>query len=102
MTGAPLICNHVHVDSIRTDPLPATPGKPRETVVDGGSLTDRCDSIAAQTRRQLSQAGIHQNRIMLPEIDTHSLGQLIQMILLATAIEASTVDWGLNQADGIR
>lgn len=87
--GGEIVCNHVDVDEIRTDPLPATPALVSNGDRTVDTLTKFQRTMLDQARRQLSDAGLVQNTIVLPVIDTHSLGQLMQMMMLATAVEQS-------------
>jgi len=82
------VCNHVVVDRIRTDGLPASPGKPLEPAEGSLSITDLQKETVAATERRLAAAGIRQNKIVLPVIDTHTLGQWLQMMMLSATIES--------------
>ncbi|QDV43670.1 Glucose-6-phosphate isomerase [Stieleria neptunia] len=83
-----LVCNHVQVDAIRTDPLPVTPNREPQGDQARESVAERQAETAATVSQQLTDRGIRQNTITLPVIDTHSLGQLLQMLMLAAAIES--------------
>ncbi|QEF98202.1 Glucose-6-phosphate isomerase [Stieleria maiorica] len=88
LRGEPLVCNHVDVAAIRTDPLPVTPENPLRRGDDSQSVRQTQQHIAATIDQQLADVGIRQNRITLPVLDTHSLGQWMQLMMLAAAIES--------------
>lgn len=52
------------------------------------ALPDLMTTALAQTTEDLRAAGRPSTEIRLPEIDTHTLGQLFQMLMLATALQA--------------
>jgi glucose-6-phosphate isomerase len=83
-----LVCNHLAVDTIRTDDLPVSPGETLKKTGGPPTVTDLKKGSIASTQRLLADAGIRQNRIDLPVIDTHTLGQFLQMMMLAAKIES--------------
>ncbi|WP_182870142.1 hypothetical protein [Stieleria mannarensis] len=83
-----LVCNHIEVAAIRTDPLPVTPGQALRRGDDSESVRQLQQHSAARVDQQLSAFGIRQNRITLPVIDTHSLGQWMQLMMLSASIES--------------
>lgn len=87
-TGDSIVCNHVVVDAIRTDPLPIAPAGSVTGLDDSSALPQLHRDELPAIRRQLETLGVRQNLIRLPVIDTHSLGQLLQMLMLAAAIES--------------
>ncbi|MCS7470206.1 hypothetical protein NZK35_26465 [Stieleria sp. ICT_E10.1] len=87
-TGGSIICNHVVVDAIRTDPLPIAPAGSVSSLDDSSALPQLHRDQLPAIRRQLEAVGVRQNLIRLPVIDTHSLGQLLQLLMLAAAIES--------------
>ncbi|MDV6029467.1 MAG: hypothetical protein F9B45_05045 [Phycisphaera sp. RhM] len=95
-TGGSVICNHVVVDAIRTDPLPITPAGSVTGLDDASALPQLHRDELPVIQRQLEALGVRQNRIRLPVIDTHSLGQLVQMLMLAAAIESQVADGPLG------
>ncbi|MCA9140934.1 MAG: hypothetical protein KDB00_29385, partial [Planctomycetales bacterium] len=92
-----LVCNHIHVDDIRTDPLVIQPrhagpfaaddqsadANPTQQARTVGEIQDR---VAVAAGQKLSNIGIRQNKIVLPVIDTHSLGQFIQLMMLSAVV----------------
>lgn len=88
--GRELVCNHVSVDAIRTDPLAV------QALADGNSpgtalvVNDFQQRAVEVTDEMLLDFRIRQNRIVLPVIDTHSLGQFIQLMMLSEAIKRET------------
>ncbi len=83
-----VVCNHVEVDAIRTDPIPVTPSRATQLNEAPQFVAGLQKVTAATVSQQLAERGIRQNKIALPVIDTHSLGQLLQMLMLAAAIES--------------
>ncbi|MCO8125323.1 hypothetical protein NHH03_26530 [Stieleria sp. TO1_6] len=80
------VCNHVLVQSPRTDPIDTA----------DGNLPDRATDAIAATQSRLAAAGIRQTTLTLPLIDPHSLGQLFQLWMLAASIEAAVIEAGLG------
>lgn len=91
------VFNNVIVDSYRSDPLPV--GK-SDRNQDG--LNDIADKTLPQimnaaiqgTNDALHEDGRPTTDIILPHIDTHVLGQLFQMLMIATVIEGRLL--GIN------
>lgn len=96
-------CHHVLVDSIRTDPLLELETL-RELEISGtpvGSEKSETSSMPQKLReqrlgcqRRLAGLGVRQTTITLPVVDTHSLGQFVQMMMIASAMEDRLRDSG--------
>lgn len=83
------VCNHLVVDTIRTDPLSVIPGGASIDQAPSVTLPQmQLDSISA-SQRMLAESGIRQTTTSLPVIDTHSLGQWLQFMMLTSAIESA-------------
>lgn len=76
-----IVVNHVVVDAIRTDPL-RVEGDPTW-------LPARQSARQSEAWTMLDNLGVCQNTIHLPVVDTHSLGQLMQMMMLASALSSA-------------
>ena len=78
------VCHHLGVSTIRTDPIPnkSVEGDP----LSQDDLLARCRSEAVS---EIHEAGIRQTTITLPEVNTHSLGQLYQLLMLSSVVESS-------------
>ena len=89
-------CHHVTVDSIRTDPLleleklrelenSGTPVGTEKT--ETTSMPQKLREQCLERQSRLSNLGVRQTTISLPVVDTHSLGQFVQMMMVASAME---------------
>lgn len=84
------VFNNVIVDSYRCDPLPVgASDRNQDTLNDiaGKTLPDIMDAAIRGTNDALHADGRPTTDIVLPGIDTHVLGQLFQMLMIATVIE---------------
>ena len=83
---APRVVNNVVVNSCRADHLSANLNE-HETYVRGKSLLDVSFTRHGDANAALQEIGCVTTDILLPEISTHTLGQLFQMLMLATELE---------------
>ena len=91
------VFNNMRVDSYRTDPLPVG-----SSVRNQDSLNDLADRTLPEimaaaikgTNDALHGDGRPTTDILLPCIDTHVLGQLFQMLMIATVVEGRLL--GIN------
>lgn len=91
------VFNNVIVENYRTDPLPV--GHSERNQDELNDLSDRTlpEIMAAAikgTNDALHEDGRPTTDILLPGIDTHVLGQLFQMLMIATVIEGRLL--GIN------
>ncbi len=91
------VFNNLIVDRCRTDPLPVgTSDLNQDTLNDIAEkdLTDIMSAAIKGTNDALHADGRPTTDIILPTIDTHVLGQLFQMLMIATVIEGRLL--GIN------
>ena len=84
------VFNNVIVESYRCDPLAVRmSSRDQDTLNDIAekTLPDIMDAAIRGTNAALHAAGRPTTNIILPHIDTHVLGQLFQMLMIATVIE---------------
>lgn len=84
------VFNNVIVDSYRCDPLSVgSSARNQDTLNDiaDKALPDIMDAAIRGTNEALRADGRPTTNIILPQIDTHVLGQLFQMLMIATVIE---------------
>jgi glucose-6-phosphate isomerase len=84
------VFNNVIVDSYRCDPLAVgSSARNQDTLNDiaDKTLPDIMDAAIRGTNEALRADGRPTTNIILPQIDTHVLGQLFQMLMIATVIE---------------
>lgn len=84
------VFHNLIVEKFRTDPLPLGPSCLHHDALDCLAETDLTDIMAAAIHG--ANESFHEERrpttdIVLPTIDTHVLGQLFQMLMIATVIE---------------
>ena len=84
------VFNNIIVEKYRTDPLPVGHSSRNQDLLN--DLADRTlpEIMAAAikgTNDALHQDGRPTTNILLPGIDTHVLGQLFQMLMIATVVE---------------
>ncbi|TWU33625.1 Glucose-6-phosphate isomerase B [Novipirellula aureliae] len=80
-----LIVNHVAVDSWRTDALPRN--EPDCQQDERYTLADRTKQAIAEAQLQAAATGQPTTLLTLPLIDSDTIGQLLQMLMISAAIE---------------
>ncbi|MEM6980000.1 MAG: glucose-6-phosphate isomerase [Planctomycetota bacterium] len=91
------VFNNVIVQSVRTDALPVGQSdRNQDTLNDiaNKTLPDIMDAAIKGTNDALRADGRPSTNIVLPQIDTHVIGQLFQMLMIATVIEGKLL--GIN------
>ncbi|MGV3483117.1 MAG: glucose-6-phosphate isomerase, partial [Planctomycetaceae bacterium] len=89
------IFHNLVVERIRTDPLPVGPSDHNHDALDHLAEMDLPDILSValrSTNETLHAEGRPTTEIVLPVIDTHVLGQLFQMLMIATANEGRLVN----------
>ncbi len=84
------VFNNVIVDSYRSDPLPVGHSERNQDTLNDIAdkvLPDIMEAAIRGTNDALHADGRPTTDIILPRIDTHVLGQLFQMLMIATVIE---------------
>ena len=83
------------VERVRTDPLPVGKSDFNQDTLDDLAQTDLPDILSAAfraTNDMLHAQGRPTTDIILPTIDTYVLGQLFQMLMIATVIESRLLE----------
>jgi glucose-6-phosphate isomerase len=91
------VFNNVIVDSYRNDPLPVGESQRNQDGLNDladKTLPDIMDAAIRGTNEALHADGRPTTDLVLPTIDTHVLGQLFQMLMIATVIEGRLL--GIN------
>ena len=84
------VFNNVIVENYRTDPLPVGHSKRNQDELNdlsGRALPEIMAAAIKGTNEALHEDGRPTTDLILPRIDTHVLGQLFQMLMIATVIE---------------
>ena len=84
------VFNNLIVENYRTDPLPVGhSAKNQDSLNDlaDRTLPDIMEAAVKGTNDALHQDGRPTTNILLPSIDTYVLGQLFQMLMIATVVE---------------
>ncbi len=88
--GRNTLFNNLIVKNFRTDPLPVgRPGSHQDgwNHLADKSLPELSEAAFAGTNAAWHAAGYPTTSLSLPTIDTHALGQLFQLLMIATVIE---------------
>lgn len=89
------VFNNLIVQQCRTDPLPIGGIElGSDTFIDGAEkfLPDLLATKIGQTNAALHEAGHPTTDLILPTIDTFTLGQLFQMLMIATKLESDLLE----------
>jgi len=88
------VFNNLIVENHRTDPLTVGPSQWNHDALDDLAEMDLTDIMTAaikSTNESLYAAGRPTTNLILPIIDTHVLGQLFQMLMIATVMEGRLI-----------
>lgn len=91
------VFNNIIVDSVRTDPLAVGHSEWNQDSLNDladKALRDIMSAAIKGTNEALHADGRPTTDIHLPQIDTHALGQLFQMLMIATVVEGRLL--GIN------
>lgn len=89
------IFHNLIVEQVRTDPLPVGTSEHNHDLLDDLAEMDLPDILATalrSTNETLHTEGRPTTNIVLPTINTYVLGQLFQMLMIATVLESRLLD----------